>query len=551
MKSNPSNSCVCIPQSIRQQFRRNGNVYFLVIGILMFIGYYTPLFSSSITPWTTLGPLALVISVSLAQEAYTDIQRHRSDNATNRHPCAVLRRADELAGHDHRTRDQTWNDGKDMLVNINADKVPIAFESVQRQHMFAGDIVVVRNREMLPVDLILLASSNEGGSAYIETSSIDGETNLKLRNSPHLPLRPAAAGDPIPSNDSLFNVTDDSPKNETMEHAIERIANMSLLGHPDGVSALLNPSNGDEEEPKLYRRKSLNKVHKGFFNFQKAKEAAPITAVPKVGDSVSYIATLSSEPPNTHVNNYSGKLTLPPSAAGEKSEQAPLNAENILLRGAVLRNTDWVIGVACFTGADTKLVQNSVATPSKFSQLDMMINRTVIYVLMIMIICVCSLGGLSVYTGNQEFGTLWYVGYNKDDAEPWPYFNLEGSTYIPPPKWDDAVPNYLQSVFMFVTMLSNFVPLSLYVSVEIVTLMMMLYIGWDLHMYHKDSDTPATARSTIVTDLGLVEYIFSDKVSHERLIIIRYQSISFLTHQFLCPDRYINMQRDGVQTLFG
>jgi magnesium-transporting ATPase (P-type) len=62
-------------------------------------------------------------------------------------------------------------------------------------------------------------------------------------------------------------------------------------------------------------------------------------------------------------------------------------------------------------------------------------------------------------------------------------------------------------------MLSNFVPLSLYVSVEMVTLMMMLYIGWDIQMYHKDSDTPATARSTIVTDLGLVEYIFSDKVS--------------------------------------
>ena len=480
----------------------------------MFIGYYTTFFSTSITPWTTLGPLALVISVSLAQEAYTDIQRHRSDNATNRHPCAVLKRADELDGHESRKRDESWNEGKDVMVTIKSqlDKVPIAFESTQRMNMYAGDIVIVRNREMLPVDLILLASSNEGGSAYIETSSIDGETNLKLRNSPHLPIRPAAAGSPVASNDSLFNVTEDNPKSESLEHAIERIANMSLLGHPDGVSSLLNPANDDSDEPKLYRKLSLSKVHTGMF-FRKAKEAAPITAVPKVGDSVSYIATLTSEPPNTHVNNYSGKLTLPPSTTGEKSEQVSLNAENILLRGAVLRNTDWVIGVACFTGADTKLVQNSVATPSKFSQLDMMINRTVIYVLIIMIISVCSLGGLSVYTGNKEFETLWYVGYNKNDIDKWPYFNLESSEYISAPEWDQSVPNYLQAVFMFVTMLSNFIPLSLYVSVEIVTLMTMLYIGWDLHMYHKDSDTPALARSTIVTDLGLVEYIFSDKVS--------------------------------------
>ena len=482
----------------------------------MFIGYYTPLFSSSITPWTTLGPLALVISVSLAQEAYTDIQRHRSDDATNRNPCAVLRRADELAGHDKRTRDATWNDGKDVMVNVKSqpDKVPIAFESVQRMHMYAGDIVVVRNREMLPVDLILLASSNEGGSAYIETSSIDGETNLKLRNSPHVPIRPTAPGTPVASNDSLFNATDDAPKAESLEHAIERIVNMSLLGHPHGVSSLLNPSNG-EDDHKMYRRKSSGsiKIKRGMFS--KANDAKPVTTVPKVGDAVSYIATLTSEPPNEHVNNYSGKVTLPPSSSGGKSDTAPLDADNILLRGAVLRNTDWVIGVACFTGSDTKLVQNSVATPSKFSQLDMLINRTVIYVLMIMILCVCSLGGLSVYYGNKMFDTLWYVGYNKDETEPWPYFNLEGSAYIPPPNWNDAVPNYLQAVFMFVTMLSNFVPLSLYVSVEMVTLMMMFYIGWDLEMYHDDTNTPAIARSTIVTDLGLVDYIFSDKVSLE------------------------------------
>ncbi|KAL3797547.1 hypothetical protein HJC23_009911 [Cyclotella cryptica] len=528
------------PLSIRQQFRRNGNVYFLVIGILMFIGYYTPLFSSSITPWTTLGPLALVISVSLAQEAYTDIQRHRSDNATNRHLCVVLRRADELNQHENRTRDTTVNEGNDVPVKIKSqtDKVPIAFESVQRSNMYAGDIVVVRNRELLPVDLILLASSNEGGSAYIETSSIDGETNLKLRNSPHLPAnRPDAPKGQ--SNDSLFNgghENSTSPNAETLEHAIERIANMSLLGHPDGVSASLNPANSDEQPMPHPRSRRVSR--KGMFElFSEAKrdfQDSQIVA-PKVGDSVSYIATLTSEPPNTHVNNYTGKLTLPPMSEGGRSEHVPLNAENILLRGAVLRNTDWVIGVACFTGADTKLVMNSVATPSKFSQLDMMINRTVVFILMIMIICVLSLGGLSVSTSNAEFDKLWYVGLNKDLSEPWPYFNLESSAHIGTPSWDNTVPNYLQAVFMFVTMLSNFVPLSLYVSVEMVTLMMMLYIGWDLHMYHKESDTPAIARSTIVTDLGLVEYIFSDKTGTLTCNVMEFKRCSVDGHVFGMP----------------
>lgn len=48
-------------------------------------------------------------------------------------------------------------------------------------------------------------------------------------------------------------------------------------------------------------------------------------------------------------------------------------------------------------------------------------------------------------------------------------------------------------------------------SVEIATVIMMQYVGWDLHMYHKESDTTAVARTSIVSDLGLVEYIFSDK----------------------------------------
>ena len=543
---------ITLLKSIREQFRRTGNIYFLCIGFLMFIGYYTPLFYSAIIPWSTLGPLAFVVSVSLAQEGYTDLQRHRSDKATNNSPCVVLKRADVLDNKpvrgkkkNNRKRDSAVNQGQDLNVRVSSGKeIPIAFESVHRMNIRAGDLVFVRNREMVPADLILLASANEGGNAYIETSSIDGETNLKLRNSPHIPAqqqqRPGTPS--TPSNDSLFNGGDENGESneaESFKHAIQRVTDMSALGHPDGVCALANPANADEKpvlETMPPVKGVLSTIKNSFFGRKEKAEVDHRRSVPEAGERhVSYIATLTSEPPNTHVNNYSGKITLPPNLEGARSDHAPLNAENILLRGAALRNTEWVIGLACFTGADTKLVMNSVATPSKFSQLDMLINRTVFLVLIIMLICVCSLGAASVYVNQAAFDQLWYAGYSTDVSEPWPYFNLEGSSDIGVPQWKTETQNWLQNTLMFITLLSNFIPLSLYVSVEIITVMMMFYISWDVYMYHEDTDTPAVARSTIVTDLGLVEYIFSDKTGTLTCNIMEFKRCSVDGHVFGMP----------------
>ena len=515
----------------------------------MFWGYYTPLFETSVSPWTTLGPLALVVSVSLLQEAYTDVKRHRSDNMTNYHPCVVLRRAD-TSDHEAKRgrtktakRDPRLNDGNDLKVRLAGNEVPIAFESVFRKNIRAGDLVIVRNREMIPADLILLASANEGGNAYIETSSIDGETNLKLRNSPRIPLNherraSAFSSSSLSAGRSLDeNEQTDSQSNgsESIEQAVQRVVNMSLLGHPDGVSSLANPANADEgpilERNVSSKRKGLRLLIGNFAQ----DEATRRRSIGKIGESVTYIATLTSEPPNTHVNNYSGKLTLPPDSAGARSFHAPLNVENILLRGAVLRNTEWVVGLACFTGADTKLVMNSVATPSKFSQMDVLINRTVFLVLFIMIVCVCSLGAIAVNENKKSFHQLWYAGYSKDPSEPWPYFNLVESSGKGNPQWKTTTQNFIQNTVMFITLLSNFVPLALYVSVEITTIMMMMYIGWDLHMYHKESDTPAVARSSIVTDLGLVEYIFSDKTGTLTSNIMEFKRCSVDGHVFGMP----------------
>jgi magnesium-transporting ATPase (P-type) len=98
---------------------------------------------------------------------------------------------------------------------------------------------------------------------------------------------------------------------------------------------------------------------------------------------------------------------MPPVEIGGPGIELPLNADNILLRGAVLRNTEWAIGLACFTGADTKLVQNSVETPSKFSQLDKLMNWTVKCIICLMAVIIATLATLNVVIVNKEFDQLW------------------------------------------------------------------------------------------------------------------------------------------------
>ena len=47
--------------------------------------------------------------------------------------------------------------------------------------MRPGQLVKVESEQFIPADMVLLKSANEKGSVYIETKSLDGETNLKVK----------------------------------------------------------------------------------------------------------------------------------------------------------------------------------------------------------------------------------------------------------------------------------------------------------------------------------------------------------------------------------
>lgn len=532
-----------------EQFRRFANMYFLIVGFIMFIGEYTDLFESAISPWTTWGPLAMVIAISLSVEASADAKRHRNDSETNNALCVILRRSEEIDQQENGERDQQTLKGRDVVVNVaksyfshsdtksSADEntpakdiVKVGFQKVRRMDIRQGHFVLIKNREMVPADVVLLASSNDQGGAYIETSSIDGETNLKLRNSPQLPkevLKALQAGNKLPVlHEHAEEEDEDATVFETIEAATKRIARFSALGHPNGrpVTEHKGYANATAAAPPQTGAESVKQSRKTRIWDQVLGSTELETPVekPTKRKKDPYVSVLVTEPPNASVHTFSGKLTLPPLEKRGQCHDIPLGAENVLLRGAVLRNTEWAIGVAFFTGTDTKLVQNSHKTPPKFSQLDQLMNKTVLVILAIMLITIAYLATLAVSTNRDKFDNLFYVGYNGNPSEKWPYFPAT----LDAPNWRSSTYNWLQYFLLYVTLLTNFVPLSLYVTVEIVTVCNLWFIYADLDMYDDTSDTRATARSTIITDLGRVEYIFSDKTGTLTQNVMRFKRCS-------------------------
>lgn len=72
----------------------------------------------------------------------------------------------------------------------------------------------------------------------------------------------------------------------------------------------------------------------------------------------------------------------------------------------------------------------------------------------------------------------------------------------------DGLVTFWTAVILF----QNLVPISLYISIEIIKLAQAFFIFSDIHMYYEKIDYPCTPKSwNISDDLGQIEYIFSDK----------------------------------------
>lgn len=150
--------------------------------------------------------------------------------------------------------------------------------------------------------------------------------------------------------------------------------------------------------------------------------------------------------------------------------------------------------------------RNALSVPAKMSRLDVLVNRA-IYIIVIVDIVLVTISTLLLKSFESEYlANLWYIGY-KLPTTPQSIVDL-----APPGiDWVERKTTFLEGWLTFFVLYNNFVPISMYVTIEVIVYVHLYFVNEDREMYHPETDTPAKARSNNVTDLGQVEYVFSDK----------------------------------------
>ena len=114
-------------------------------------------------------------------------------------------------------------------------------------------------------------------------------------------------------------------------------------------------------------------------------------------------ARIKCETPNALLYKFDGNLIL------KDGEMVPMGPDEILLRGSSLRNTEWVYGVALFTGHDTKIMMNSTKSKPKKSKIEVSTNNYIIVIMLIQVIICCFASVWATTWGNWEIGSHWYL----------------------------------------------------------------------------------------------------------------------------------------------
>ncbi|KAL8951349.1 MAG: hypothetical protein Q9222_002668 [Ikaeria aurantiellina] len=378
-----------LPRQLYAQFSKLANFYFLCVSILQMI----PGLSTTGT-YTTIIPLSFFVALSMAKEGYDDFRRFKLDKAENNKSVSVLRAdmSSEVSGQ--------------ATKGPSGSSSSKRWESCKWKDIRVGDVVRLVRNEAAPADLVVLHANGLNNVAYIETMALDGETNLKTK--------------------------------QTSPSIVQQCSTVDGLAQSD--------------------------------------------------------AQFVAEDPNLDLYKFEGKVITGQTVL-------PLTNTEIIYRGSIIRNTPEVYALVIYTGEECKIRMNATKNPRiKAPSLQAVVNKVVIIIVLFVL-------ALAI------FNTVAY--------QIWQESTEEKSWYLV-----DASVGFFPILSSFIILFNTMIPLSLYVSLEIVKLFQMILMN-DIEMYDEESNTPMEARtSTINEELGQISYIFSDKTGTLTNNLMRFRKLS-------------------------
>uniref|UniRef100_A0A8D0MF31 Phospholipid-transporting ATPase n=1 Tax=Sus scrofa TaxID=9823 RepID=A0A8D0MF31_PIG len=338
-----------IPKNLFEQFRRIANFYFLIIFLVQLI------IDTPTSPVTSGLPLFFVITVTAIKQGYEDWLRHKADSAMNQCPVHFIQH------------------GK--LVRKQSRKLRV------------GDVVMVKEDETFPCDLIFLSSSRADGTCHVTTASLDGESSHKTH----------------------YAVQDTKGFHSEQD-----------------IAGLPAPIECDQPQPDLYK---------------------------------------------------------------------PLGSENLLLRGATLKNTEKIFGVAVYTGMETKMALNYQSKSQKRSAVEKSMNAFLVVYLCILV-------------SKALINTALKYAWQSEPFQDEPWYNRKTEAERQRNLFLRAFTDFLAFMVLF----NYIIPVSMYVTVEMQKFLGSYFITWDQEMFDEETgEGPLVNTSDLNEELGQVEYVFTDK----------------------------------------
>lgn len=211
--------------------------------------------------------------------------------------------------------------------------------------------------------MLILNTSEEKGIAFVETKNLDGETNLKLKN-----------------------------------------------------------------------------THKELIRMYPFSDLAS-----KGSKKLNFGGSVQVAPPNNDIYKFDGKWNT------SQGTVESLMTDNFVLKGSKLRNTNSLYGLVIYTGHHTKVMMNSSKPRFKISDLERLTNKSILIILTTQFI----LAAIAAITGTV-------AASKSDDNIKWLLVGIKGQENL------SKLELFIQLFGSWILMLTNFVPISLIVTLELV-----------------------------------------------------------------------------------